>query len=145
MKNLQALSLLLVAFLFVAVSCGDDEIILSGTYTADDLVTECPGGVGSFETSGDELCIDVDGVKTTAVIQFTFTGTNYTTNFIQTTPGVGVETTTQTGTFDINAENGEVCIIGICGQIDASNGGDNIVWTGVNGEGCDVRLELERG
>ena len=148
MKNLQTLTLILLSSLFLAISCGDDDDVnISGTYEANSLEVDCPNDDDSFSTqtsATEDLCITVGSTKTTAVIQFIFNGQDYTTIFTETDGAGNVSTTEVEGTFDINNPDSRVNIIGIDGEIDASNGGDNLVFTGTNGGGCAVRLELER-
>jgi hypothetical protein len=149
MKNLQILTIILLSTLLLATSCSDDDdIVLSGTYEATSLDVDCPNGDDSFNTSAtatEDLCLLVAGVKTTAVVRFVFTGQNYTTFFIQTDLAGNTTTIEESGTFDLNDPNSRVNIIGIAGEVSASNGGDRITFEGVNGDGCDVTLELSRG
>lgn len=149
MKNLQTLTLILLSTLFLAISCGDDDDVnISGTYEANSLDVDCPNDDDSFSTqttATEDLCLTVGGVKTTAVVRFVFNGPNYTTFFIQDNLNGIIDTVQTSGVFDMNDPNSRVSIIGIDGEVEGFDGGDRITFEGVNGDGCDVTLELDRG
>lgn len=148
MKNLQFLSLIILSTILLAISCGDDDdIVLSGTYEAFSLDVDCPNDDDSFSTTTtatEDLCLTVGATKTTAIVRFVFAGQNVTTFFIQTDQAGNTTTIEESGIFDLNDPESRVNIIGIAGEVEASDGGDRLTFEGVNGDGCDVTLRLDR-
>ncbi len=148
MKNLQLLTLLILSTVLLAISCGDDDDIdLTGTYEASSLDVDCPNDDDSFSTTTtatQDLCLTVGGVETKAIVRFVFVGQNVTTFFIQTDQAGNTTTTEESGIFDLNDPDSRVNIIGIAGEVSASDGGDQLTFEGVNGDGCDVTLVLDR-
>ena len=150
MKNVKLLTLLILSTVLFAISCSDDDdndIDLTGSFEAFSLDVDCPNDNDSFSTTTtatEDLCITVGTTKTTAVVLFVFEGQNYTTWFIETDQAGMIDTVQTTGVFDINNPDSRVNIIGIDGEVSASDDGNQLTFEGTNGGDCDVTLMLGR-
>ncbi len=146
-----SLLLLLFAGALIFTSCGDDDETtiddISGTYVGTKIeLRNCTDPEENLNESGnttDGICITEDGTEACILIELTFNNGTYTS--VYTIEGGGlIFTSTDMGTYDPSIGADELCIDGDCGTIDIQNGGDKIVFSGQDDDGCDVTFELER-
>ncbi len=144
--------LLAICSIFLLASCSsDDEATiadLSGTYVGTKIETSnCTDSAENVNYSGnsdDGICFEEDGLTGCILLELTFNNNSYTATYTINAGGFMI-TSTDTGTYDPDAGADEICIDGDCGDIQVSNNGDKLTFTGNDPEtGCDLRFELEK-
>lgn len=146
----------LLNFAFISLlvgmnSCSDDEATvqdISGIYTLTAFETKnCDDSGDNFKLSqsSDGLCFtDVDGSKLCIEVKMTFSNGSYTIVFT-TKSGGFTFSSNDSGTYDPNSQDVELCIDGVCDNLEITNNGDKIKFSYKDpDDGCDYFLELER-
>ena len=144
--------ILSICSLFLLVSCSDDDDTtiedLSGTYVGTKIeLSNCNDPEENLNYSGNSaegICFEEDGVQGCIKIELTFNDGSYTANYSIDIAGTTISSTTS-GTYDPAQGAEEICIDGDCGDIQITNSGNRIIFSGVDTEtGCNLRFELEK-
>lgn len=141
------LSLLVVLFLS---SCSDDEATvasLSGKYVLTEFEAKnCTSSEDNFKLSNgpNGLCATMDGEEFCIDVCMTFNNSTYTIIFT-TKAGGFTFSANDSGTYDPDSNDVELCIDGECNNLEITNNGNRIRFSYTDpDDGCDTFLTLEK-